>query len=83
MTLAAMKTANLFSYLIDSNPKGVGIFAPKSHVGVYNLTKLQIEPVDFVIVFSYGYLDEITESIMSLGYKENQIISMLDIQNPL
>lgn len=82
MTLAAMNTASLFSYLIDSNPKGDALFTPKSHVRVHNLSILETDPVDIIIVFSYGYLEEITNSTMEFGYKKNQIISMLDIEEP-
>jgi SAM-dependent methyltransferase len=79
MTLAALNNAGKLEYLVDKKPKSEGVFAPKYHLPVYQITQLQTQPVDEVIVFSFGYIKEITEDLIKMGYKPNQIISMLDI----
>jgi hypothetical protein len=79
MTLAALKNANKLQYLVDKKPKAENVFAPKFHLPVYTIDRLKSEPVDEVIVFSFGYMDEIKKDLTAMGYKENQIHSMLDI----
>ena len=79
MTLAAVKNANLISYLVDKKPKQNGVFTPKSHLGVYDIAHLSEQPVDEAIVFSFGYMDEIKQDLAQMGYAENNIVSMLDI----
>jgi hypothetical protein len=34
--------------------------------------------VDYIIIFSYGYFDEIVEELTSYGYSRDQFISLLD-----
>lgn len=79
MTLAALKNANKLEYLVDKKPKAENVFAPSSHLSITTIDNLTKKPVDIIIVFSFGYLEEIKEDIMKLGYKAEQIISMLDI----
>jgi 2-polyprenyl-3-methyl-5-hydroxy-6-metoxy-1,4-benzoquinol methylase len=79
MTLAALKNANKLEYLIDKKPKAENIYSPSSHLEVTTIENLIKKPVDIIIVFSFGYIKEIKEDIMKMGYKEEQIISMLDI----
>ncbi len=75
MTLAALNNANKLEYLVDKKPKSEGVFAPKYHLPVYQITQLKTQPVDEVIIFSFGYIKEITEDLIKMGYKPNQIIS--------
>lgn len=79
MTLAALKNAHKLKYIVDKKPKKSGVFTPKSNLPVYTIDQLQIEPVDIVIVFSFGYMDEIKKDLKLMGYQESQIISMLTI----
>lgn len=79
MTLSALKNANQLQYIVDKKPKATGVYAPKFHLPVYEISQLAKQPVDEVIVFSFGYMKEIKEDLKSIGYKENQIVSMLDI----
>ncbi len=81
MTLAALSNANKLEYLVDQKPKKQHVFSPKSHLPVYNINHLATERVDEVIVFSFGYMEEIKSDLIKLGYQENQIISMLKILN--
>lgn len=79
MTLAALKNAHQLKYLVDKKPKAQGVYAPKFHLPVYTIDMLQNDPVDEVIVFSFGYMDEIKKDLTAMGYKENQVHSMIDI----
>jgi SAM-dependent methyltransferase len=82
MMLAAIKNPERILYAVDKNPKGFDIFMPKSHIPVFGLQRLKEEKADLIIVFSYGYFDEITKDINSIAgdmYKRENIISILDI----
>lgn len=81
MTLAALNNAGKLEYLVDKKPKKENVFSPKSHLPVYKINHLSTERVDEVIVFSFGYMEEIKADLIKLGYRENQIISMLKILN--
>ena len=79
MTLSALENAGDIKYLVDKKPKSKGVYSPKSHLPVYGIEHLETERVDEVIVFSFGYMDEIKKDLKKMGYNEDQIISMLDI----
>lgn len=79
MTLAALNNSSKLSYLVDKKPKAKGVYSPSSHLPVYEITELKNNPVDIVIVFSFGYMAEIKKDLLEMGYQENQIISMIDI----
>jgi len=80
MTIAALKNYQLLKYIVDKNPKAKGIFAPKSHLPVYEIEKLNEERVDKILVFSFGYFNEIVdECCQRFNYKPEQFISLLDI----
>ena len=82
MTLAAAKNAGKISYMVDKNPKAQHIWAPKSHIPVFGIEQLEKEKVDIIIIFSFGYFDEIVCECAKYGYKKDQFISILDILNP-
>ena len=79
LTLKLMNNGDKIQYLIDKNPKGTGIYAPKSGVPVFGLDKLKESPVDEVIVFSFGYMKEVAEDLKVLGYSRDRLHSMIDI----
>ena len=80
MTLAGIKNSNLLSFLVDKNPKDENIFAPKTNLPVYHIDKLLDFRADIIIVFSFGYYNEIVKEITKkMGYKENNFISILSL----
>jgi len=80
MTTAALKNSDIIAFMVDKNPKAENIFAPKSHLPVYNLSVLADKKADIIIVFSFGYFDEIvTELCKKFNYNKDQFISILDI----
>jgi ubiquinone/menaquinone biosynthesis C-methylase UbiE len=79
MTLAAMRNASKLQYLVDKQPKGQGLLVPKSRIPLVGLPQLAAEPVDEVIVFSFGYMKEIKAELLALGYQPGQLHSLLDL----
>ena len=79
MTLAALKNSDELKYIVDKKPKSAGVYAPKFHLPVYGIDQLEKSAVDEVIVFSFGYMQEIKKDLKEMGYTENQIYSMLDV----
>ena len=66
------------AYLVDRNPHAHGHLAPGSHVPVVVPEHLAANPVDHLVVFSYGYMDEIREQAHQLG-SDAQLVSVLDL----
>ncbi len=79
MTLASMQSAAKVSYLVDRRFDRPGLVAPKSGVPVSGLSKLKESPVDKILVFSYGYMDEIRSELAAYGYKPDQFHSLIDV----
>jgi hypothetical protein len=66
--------------MIDKNPKGPGLFSPKSHLEVFGIDELGRQRADLVLVFSYGYFQEIVTEVRGrFGYDAGQFVSMLDV----
>lgn len=79
MTLAAISSSDKFRYLVDRKPKGEGLVTPKTGVPLVGLEALRREPIDNILVFSFGYMKEIVEEVGQLGYRPDQFISLVDI----
>jgi SAM-dependent methyltransferase len=80
MTIAALKHPELINYIVDKKPKAANIFSPKSHLPVHKIDELALNKVDKILVFSYGYYDEIVnEIVLKYEYKPDQIISILEL----
>lgn len=79
MSMAAMQESPKLKYLIDKKPKKEGILTPRSGVPVRSISSLKTDPVDRLIVFSFGYLVEIREELRKIGYRDDQSISLLDL----
>jgi len=79
MTLAAMKSAKKIAYVCDQNENFYGKVTPKSHLPIYHPNKLQEDPVDTLLVFSYGYIDEIKKTVAALQNPPKYIVSLLEV----
>lgn len=79
MTLAAMHTASLLCYIVDKKPKQFSCLTPKSRVPVVTVDALLNDPVDEILVFSFGYMSEILDDVQKIGYRPNQLVSLLDV----
>lgn len=79
MALAALNNASMLQYLADKSPKKESIYTPKSNVPVISIAEMAKAPVDEVIVFSYGYMEEIKADLIKFGYTPKQFYSLIDI----
>jgi SAM-dependent methyltransferase len=80
MTVAALENRAMLAAMIDKNPKGPGLFSPKSHLEVFGIDELGRQRADLVLVFSYGYFQEIVTEVRGrFGYDAGQFVSMLDV----
>jgi hypothetical protein len=55
------------------------VLAPGSHVPVVPPSRLAEAPVDDLIVFSYGYLDEIATQVHEEVAPPPRLVSVLDV----
>lgn len=79
MTLAAMGNASRLSYLVDKKPKRPGLVVPKTGIPLVGIEALRSDPVDEILVFSFGYMREIQAEVGALGYSAAQFHSLLDV----
>jgi ubiquinone/menaquinone biosynthesis C-methylase UbiE len=79
MTLAAMSTAERLSYLVDRNPRGEGVVVPKCGIPLVGIDHLRSNPVDEILIFSFGYMNEIKSEVGRMGYEPSQFHSLLDV----
>lgn len=78
MSLAVFDENPGLAYICDSNKSLHGLLTPKTHVEISPPQRLRIDPVDDIIVFSYGYMDEIEKMVRDIGSEAN-IYSLLDV----
>ncbi len=79
MTLAAMNNAQDLLYLTDKKPKSDNLYVPKSRLRLVGLEALRSQPVDEILVFSFGYMQEIQDELAFLGYKPGQLHSLINV----
>jgi SAM-dependent methyltransferase len=79
MTLAAMGNASRLSYLVDKKPKRQGLVVPKTGIPLVDVEALRSDPVDEILVFSFGYMQEIQAEVGAMGYAPARFHSLLDI----
>lgn len=80
MTLAmAGLSSSDISYLCDRNQSLHGLYTPRSHIPVVSPDCLLEDPVDEVIVFSFGYLDEIKQQLSRYINRGGRLVSLLEL----
>lgn len=80
MTIAALKNSDKINFIVDKNPKDKDIYSPKSHLKVYGLEIFNEIKPEIIVVFSFGYFDEIKEELtVKYGLTSAKFISILDI----
>jgi hypothetical protein len=80
MTIAALNDFSNILYIVDKNPKAKNIFAPKSHLPVYDLSELGKNRADKILVFSFGYYNEIVSELgEKFNYLPEQFTSILEL----
>jgi SAM-dependent methyltransferase len=66
-------------YLCDKNPTIHGYYVPKSHIPVVNPQHVFKEWVDKIVVFSFGYLQEIANELTEYTARGGQLISIREV----
>ena len=80
MTLAmAGLTHTDIDFLCDQNQAFHGLYTPITHIPIRPPAALNENPVDELIVFSYGYLDEIRAQYTEFLGRGGRITSILDL----
>jgi hypothetical protein len=80
MTLAMAGITNQdIDYLCDQNSSFHGLYTPSSHIPIVSPQHILSNPVDELLVFSYGYMNEIKASLAGFLEQGGRITSMLDL----
>lgn len=80
MTLAALTKSKHIKYVCDQNESFHGYYTPKSNIEIVSPRELKEKPVDILLVFSFGYLNEIVAQVSEFN-PNMKIISILEIIN--
>jgi hypothetical protein len=67
------------AYLCDRNPSFHGLYTPRTHIPIVSPEQLLADPVDEVIIFSFGYLDEIKQQLAGYVKHVGRLVSLLDL----
>ena len=78
LTMAAIAEPGIFDYVIDKNPAFHNLVTPVSHVPVDGIDRVFKDPVDEILVFSHGYINEIRRDLQPFIDRGGRIISLLD-----
>jgi SAM-dependent methyltransferase len=76
MTLAALHNAARFTTIFDSNHPSGQYRTPKTRIAVSGPDRLTDFSEAWCLVFSFGYFEEITESLVAKGYNRDRILSL-------
>ena len=79
MTCAHTMPDKLVDVVYDSAIKRDGLKMPSSRIDIRSIDHISENKDKAVIVFSYGYYQEIKEFLVASGYKPNKVISMKDV----
>ena len=79
MTLAAIPYGNKISFICDNNTMMEGLYTPKTHIKIVNPSYLKENPVDILIVFSFGYIEEIKQQVKAITDKDIEVVNLLNI----
>jgi hypothetical protein len=72
-------TAKHLEYVVDGNPNLRGCFTPVSGLRIEDPESLSREAVDEVIVFNYGYIEEIKTTLSGFIANGGKVVSVIDL----
>ena len=79
MTLAGLLyDSRRFQALFDSNYESNTYVTPKTRVPIVGPAEWAAYSNSYCLVFSFGYLNEITKSLVNAGFDSGKIVSLLD-----
>jgi SAM-dependent methyltransferase len=79
MTLAACAKPGDFAYVCDQNPSFHGYCTPGAHVPVVPPEHVLTDPVDELVVFSFGYFREVYDNMAEFRRRGGKLVSLLDL----
>lgn len=79
MTLAACAQPGDFAYVCDQNPSFHGRYTPGAHVPVVPPEHVLTDPVDELVVFSFGYFREIYDQLAEFRRRGGKLLSLLEL----
>ena len=79
MTLASTARPGDLRYVCDKSPAFHGRYLPGSHILITGPEQLMRDPVDELLVFSYGYIEEIRKDLAPFIAKGGRLTSLLDL----
>lgn len=62
------KTFNRIQYIVDETPEKIGKFSPGTGIEIVPLAHLINNPVDYLIILSWNFAEEIMSKCMEAGY---------------
>ena len=76
MTLAALGNASRFETLFDSNHSSGQHCTPKTRISISGLEALSNFNNAWCLVFSFGYMSEISFTLQAAGFRSDRIVSL-------
>lgn len=76
MTIANLKNAHCIAAMMDQNYKSNLLLTPKTHIPIISSADIKDNKNAFYLIFSFGYFDEIKETLIRSGVKEEDIFSL-------
>ena len=76
MTLAALRQYSRFEMIFDSNYTSDRYLTPRTHIPVSGLESLPGHATGYCLVFSFGYLEEITKTLLANGFSADRIVPL-------
>jgi SAM-dependent methyltransferase len=78
MTIAALSESKKIIALLDSNYESHKYLAPKTRIPIVGPANWAEYKNAHCIIFSFGYYEEIVESLIKTGFRKERIISLLN-----
>ena len=75
----ARLTAEHLEFVVDGNPNLRGCFTPVTGFRIEDPGSVSREAVDEVIVFNYGYIDEIRQTLSGFIADGGKVVSVIDL----
>lgn len=78
MTASLLRNSNRIRAFFDTNFEKSGYFTPQSHIKIESIKNLKNYQKSSVLVFSFGYFDEICKELIDNGFTRENIFSLAD-----
>ena len=76
MTLAALKNSDRFQTIFDSNYQSNRLLTPKTRIPISGKNDLTAFRDTWVLIFSFGYTEEITKDLLNAGFDKDKIFAL-------